>query len=199
MVNDISQLNYTYDDLGLGAAPALISRNMQRLSNLGVVRTAKQPKAMASMTNAELVGANSTPLVLTASGARTTVKLDSTGWNKVARSLKAASETSLPDEVYLQLEGVKGNADANVYSVSVNHHYAGHISLFGLRMASRKSGPHAGAGLTIRLDISGIVDKLHLDNTINAGSLDVLIQPTGSAKGDECTVDRVSIYRKGQK
>jgi tyrosinase len=198
MVNTISQLNYTYDDLSSGA-PALVSKNMLRLSNLGVKPDAKQVKPMPSNTRSELVGANSTPLALTASGARTTVKLDPAGWNKVANSLKTASETHLPDEVYLVLEGVKGDADANVYSVSVNHHYAGHISLFGLRIASRKNGPHGGAGLTIKLDISRIIDQLHLGNALDADSLDVLIQPTGTAsKGGECTIQRVSIYRKVQ-
>jgi tyrosinase len=199
-VNTIAQLNYNYDDLSLGVAAALANRNALRLRNLAALQNIKSIKPMDSKGRSELVGANSAPLSLTASGARTTVKLDSTGWNNVTNSLVTASATSLPDEVYLVLEGVKGTADANMYTVSVNHRYAGHISLFGLRIASNKNGPHGGAGLTIRLDISKIVDQLHLNNAIESNSLDVLIQPSGPvAKGGECTVDRVSVYRKAQK
>ena len=198
-VNTIAQLNYTYDDLSMPATAAL-SKNALRLRNLAALQDVKSIKPMDSKAHSELVGANSAPLSLTASGARTTVKLDSAGWNNVTNSLVTASATSLPDEVYLVLEGVKGNADANMYTVSVNHHYAGHISLFGLRIASTKNGPHGGAGLTIKLDISRIVDQLHLSNAVQSNSLDVLIQPSGPvAKGGECTIDRISVYRKAQK
>ena len=201
MVNTITQLNYTYDDLSLGVTKALVSKNTLRLRNLAALpANIKAVEPMASNANPELVGANSAPLTLSASGARTTVKLDSAGWNTVTNSLITASASNLPDEVYLQLEGIKGNADANTYTVSVNHQYAGELYLFGLRIASKKNGPHGGAGLTVRLDISEIIDQLHLENAIKSNTLDVLIQPSGPlAKGVECTVDRVSVYRVSQK
>ena len=201
MVNSISQLNYTYDNLSSGVATPLISKPTQRLRKLAVKQEdVKKVNIMDNKVQTELVGANNAPLTLSASGVHATLKLDSSGWKTVTTSLLKASESSLPDEVYLLLEGVKGNADSNMYTVSVNHHYAGHISLFGLRIASRKNSHHAGAGLTIRLDITNIIDQLHLDNTINADSLDILIQPSGSnSKDGECTIDRVSIYRQGQK
>jgi len=201
MVNSISQLNYTYDNLTLGVAPALVSKNALRLRNLAVISDdIKQVKDMDSDAQSELVGANNEALALDASGGRTTVKLDTSGWKTVTNSLQKASVTSLPDEVYLQLEGIKGTADSNTYTVSVNHHYAGHISLFGLRIASKTDGKHGGAGLTIRLDISEIIDQLHINNAIEANSLDVLIQPVGPvSEEDPLTIDRISIYRNGQK
>jgi len=200
MVNSISQLDYTYEDLSLGVAAPLVSMPMQRLRNLAVkLDDVKEVKSMDSNAKTELVGANQESLSLDASGAHTTVKLDTTGWKTVSNSLLKASATNLPDEVYLQLEGVKGNADSNIYTVSVNQQYAGHISLFGLRIASKKDSKHGGAGLTIRLDITNLIDKLHLNNGIDSGSLDVVIQPAGPiSKGGECTIERVSIYRKGQ-
>ena len=199
MVNNISQLNYTYEELSLGVSTAMLSKNAMRLRNLALADDVKQDTDMDSNTESELAGANKEALKLGATGAHTTVKLDSGGWNRVAKSLKAASKTSLPDEVYLQLEGVKGDADSNIYTVSVNQQYAGHISLFGLRMASMKGGKHGGGGLTIRLDITDIVDKLHLDNDMDTSSLDVLIQPSGPVSDEgECTIERVSIYRKSQ-
>ena len=206
MVDSISQLNYTYEDLTLGTAASLVSKNVKRMRTLANVKNIPE---MSSDSQPELIGANSIPLTLNDTGARTNVALDTKGWKTVSRSLKNVSEklsadtssdVTIPDEVYLQLEGIKGTADANSYTVSVNHQYAGDISLFGLRKASMKDSHHGGAGLTVRLDITSIVDQLHLEDNIDINSLDVLIQPSGpTAKNGEVTVDRVSIYRKGQK
>ena len=200
MVNDISQLKYTYDDLSLGVAPALVSKNTRRLRNLALLlEDVKNVSDMDSDAYSELVGSNNGPLALNTSGARTTVKLDSSGWNTVANSLMKASVNSLPDEVYLQLEGIKGNADANIYSVTVNQHFVGHIFLFGLRKASMKDNEHGGEGLTIVFNITAVIDQLHLTNAIDSNSLDVLIQPTSRTfESDKVSIERVSIYRKGQ-
>jgi tyrosinase len=208
MVNDTNQLDYTYQDLSLGIAVPFMSTNALRLLNFGL--TEDEIKAFNEMSvknTSELVGANSSRITIDAKGVRTTVKLDSKGWNTVTRSLtntfKALTDStvaaSLPDELYLQLEGVKGNEDSVVCSVSVNGHYAGHLYLFGLSDASMKDGQHGGAGLTISLDITRIADQLHLKNELDSSGLDVLIQPVNIvAEGSELTIDRVSIYRKGQ-
>ncbi|WP_337041963.1 tyrosinase family protein [Emticicia sp. 17c] len=207
MVNDISQLNYTYDNLTLGITPTLVSQNALRLRNFGLsVDDSKLLNAKMDENNdSELVGANSAPLKVDAKGAQTNVQLDSSGWNNVAKSLKTTtmaqrlSENKLPDQVYLQLEGIKGKEDSVVCSVTVNNQYAGHLSLFGLKNASQKDGPHGGSGLTIRFDISSIVDKLELSNALDINSLEVHIQPVNViADGNELTIDRVSIYREEQ-
>jgi len=148
----------------------------------------------------DLVGANNESLTLNPAGVRTNVNLDSSGWNTVTNSLKNASTNSLPDEVILQLDDVRGNADSTVCSVSVNQQYVGHISFFGLRKASIKDSHHAGAGLTIRLDITKIIDNLFVNSGIDIKSLDVLIQPTNAIlKNSNVTIGRVSVYRIGQK
>ena len=209
MVKDTHQLYYTYDDLSLGVSMLMASKKAMRLRNFGVPSDElKTLSVMASNVNTEIVGANQGTISLDASGARTTVQLDPGGWNTVTKSLNKAltanaegigTASDLPDEVYLQLEGIKGDEDSIVCSVSVNQQYAGHISLFGLRNASVKDGHHGGAGLTIRLNISKIVDSLQLNNAMNINSLDVLIQPVNIvAEGNELTIDRVSVYRKGQ-
>ncbi len=196
MVNSISQLNYTYDDLSLGVSPTLANVTLERVHTLSRASVPPQPNnKMAKLGKPELVGASTTLLQLDAAGGHISVKLDSKSVKKVSKSLQEASETNLPDEVYLQLEGVKGVADANVYSVTVNHQYAGHFSLFGIRRATNKDGHAGGGGLTVRLDISTIVDQLHLDNDFT-NTLDILIQPNGPNSNDNhCTIDRVSIYR----
>ncbi|MCE7066667.1 tyrosinase family protein [Dyadobacter sp. CY326] len=208
VVNDTGQLNYTYDNLSLGIPPELAGRDALRLRNFGL--TMDETRLLSTMNlnaNTELVGANSSMTTLDATGARTTVKLDSKGWETVTKSLtntfaarinNSPAATNLPDQVYLQLEGVKGNEDSIVCSVSINQQYVGHISLFGLYNASIKDSQHGGAGLTIRLDITKIVDQMHLSGMAELNSLDVLIQPVNIvAEGSELTIDRVSVYRKG--
>jgi len=204
MVNDLTRLDYTYDDLIL--IPEFASREAMRLRKFGLsIPESKSITAMASDETPELVGANRNAISVDATGARTTVKLDSGGWYTVTKSLleatnidAASSAPALPDEVYLELEGIKGNEDSIVCSVSVNQHYAGHLYLFGLSDASDTDGQHGGGGLTIRFDITDIVDELHLTNAADLNSLEVLIQPVNIiAEGNELTIDRVSVYRQG--
>lgn len=155
---------------------------------------------MDSGDNAELVGANDRALQIKSSGARASVRLDSNVQRKVSASLAKASEAELPDQVYLQLENVRGNLDAFKLNVSVNQQNAGTVALFGLRRATLKDGEHGGEGLTFVLDITNIIDNLFLDNTLDEDALDVKIVPNQAVPDDaEITVGRVGIYRRGQR
>jgi tyrosinase len=187
-----------------------MTKNALRLVNFGLPLNAiKNIDDMEQDENTELIGANGGSIALDATGARTTVKLDSKGLKTVAKSIKTFSALSsenitgfnLPDEVFLELEGIRGNADANIYSVTVNQHFVGHVFLFGLRKASQKDGEHGGGGLNIAFDITKIIDQLHLSDkdVTELNSLDIVIQPTGPVyENEKCTIERVSIYRKGQ-
>lgn len=160
--------------------------------------------------NRELMGANTQPVSVVGSGARTVVRLDPKVRGKVAASLASASETQFPDHVYLNLENVRGVRDAHVLSVYINlpeggrpgdhpELLAGSVALFGLRRASRKDGEHAGQGLSFTLDITDIVDALHLGKQLNADSLHVTIVPNRAVPEQaEITIGRVSVYRQGQ-
>lgn len=209
MVTDISLLDYTYEDLSLGVPPLLASKNNLRLRTFGFqLNELKNNKNMKpNKIDSELVGASNNSVVLDASGLHTSVKLESKSWKKVTKSLnnlskidtEEVSAEDIPDEVYLQLEGVKGKEDSIVCTVSVNHQYVGHISLFGLHNASLKDDAHGGGGLTIKLDITKVVDHLHLNDLTDISALDVLIQPVNMVtEGNELTIDRISIYRKTQ-
>lgn len=197
-VNSLSQLDYTYEDFTTAATLTQINALSQRLSKLGVQSTDIKPDVNMDLgTQSELIGANEGQLQLGSTGVRTMVKLDTSGKEKVSRSLLKASATNIPDRVYLQIEGIKGEADGNILGVMVNHQLAGYVSLFGLRGASEESGHHGGSGLTFLFDITAIIDNLHLENALDAGSLDVTIQPTNSIPSqDKITIDRVSIYRE---
>jgi tyrosinase len=199
-VTSLDLLNYEYDDLSTGINPPLVTKLNQRLSKLGAnPGNTTQEENMDIGKKTELVGANEEPLQIKSSGARTTVKFATPAWNKVSESLIKASVSNLPDRVYLQVENVQGNMDSNILTVSVNQQHAGHVSLFGLRKASMKDSHHGGSGLTFLLDITDVIDKMHLDDALNAESLDVLILPDNEVPDEEkITVGRVSIYREGQ-
>ncbi len=199
-VNSLSKLNYTYDNL-VPAVKATPAANLltQRLTRLGAALAAPAPAGvpMDSGDNSELVGAHQGALSITSSGARATVKLDGVVRKKVAASLTAASVAHPPDHAYLQLENVRGTQDAHKLSVYINEHLAGTVGLFGLRTASLQDGPHGGEGLTFELDITPIIDALHLANGLDVDSLDVRIVPNHAiAAGTSLTVGRVSIYRQ---
>jgi tyrosinase len=215
-MDSLSLLDYTYDDLAATVAAAVpsvvkpLDKLNQRLMKLGAAR-AEAAKATAAAAgenmdaedNAELVGANEKPLQIKSSGARAAVKLDSGVQRKVSASLAAASneaKAQLPDQVYLQLENVRGNIDAFKLNVSVNQQNAGTVALFGLRRASLKDGEHGGEGLTFILDITNIIDNLFLNEALDTDSLDVKIVPNQAVPdAADITVGRVSVYRQGQK
>ena len=73
----------------------------------------------------------------------------------------------------------------------------GSIALFGLRRASLKDGEHGGSGLSLELDITDIIDALHLEQAFEADLLDVRIQPDQSiSDGEEISIGRIGVYRE---
>lgn len=209
-VSSLSQVNYTYDSLPEPApAPPLL---IQRLKRLGAVAAAARVEQGATVTtgkNVELAGANQGALPIQGSGASTTVKLDTGVRRKLSASLAKAAETGAPDRVFLNLENVRGARDAYVLSVYINlpegakpsdhpELMAGSVGLFGLRNASLKDGEHSGQGLNFVLEITKIVDALHLGNALDVDSLRVTIVPHQEVPDQaQITVGRVSIYRQG--
>src|SRR5262249_42135599 len=136
----------------------------------------------------ELVGANQGALAIKGNGARTAVKLDSRVRSSVTASLVNASVAKPPDRVYLNLENIRGTNVTPVLSVYINlpenpkpgEHpklRAGSVGRFGLRRATLKDGQHGGQGLSFVLDITKIVDELHLRNALDAVSINVTVLP----------------------
>lgn len=203
-------LNYTYDSLP-PAPPANLFA--QRLTALGATAAATRIQEGAPVTtrpNVELMGANQEALSITGSGTSTSVRLDPGARRKVTASLAMASETAVPDRVFLKLENVRGTQDATVLSVYINlpeaakpgdhpELLAGSVGLFGLHGASVKDGKHGGQGLNFVLDITKIVDALHLNNALDVDSLKVRIVPRRAVPDEALiTIGRISIYRLGR-
>jgi len=89
------------------------------------------------------------------------------------RSTLESANPQEPDHVYLNLENIKSPTDAAVIYVYVNlpagakpedhpECFAGAVSLFGARKATAADGAHGGNGISESLDITGIVDRLHI-------------------------------------
>jgi tyrosinase len=210
-MSDLNKLDYRYDSLPK-PAPA-VNLLAQRLARLGATAAAGRVKEGAAVTpgqNVELMGASQEALPIKGSGASTSIKLDPSVRSKVSSSLAMAAETAAPDRVYLELENVRGTHDAAALNVYINlpegakpgdhpELLAGSVGLFGLRRATLKDGQHGGQGLNYVLDITDIVDALHLENALNVDSLNVQIVPYQDIPDEaQVTVGRISIYRQGQ-
>ena len=211
-MTNLTTLGYTYDDL---SSPFATPQAVARLQVLGAppaAAAAARSPAMAGSKNVELLGASSQGLRLSGREAKAAVALDSAVKSKVAASLNAvarAATPTTPDRVFLNLENVRGLNDATVLSVYINvpegedparypDNKAGTVSLFGVSKASSADDTHAGNGLTFVLEITRVIDKLHLSGALDASQLHVRLVPRKPVPDDaQISVGRISIYRQG--
>ena len=160
--------------------------------------------------NVELVGASQQALPVRGSDVRTSVQLDTNVRRKVTASLTtAARAAAVPDRVFLNLENVRGLVDSTAFRVYVGlpeganpadypQLLAGSIALFGVRKASMADEEHAGQGLNFVLEITHIVDALHLNNAFDVDHLDVRLVPVKPVPDEaQVTIGRISIFRQG--
>ena len=209
---DLSKLGYTYDDLSPAKPPVQPAERLQRLgASPAAVEAMKGVAAVPTGKNVELVGASSGPLKIAGSEAATSVQLDAGARNKVSQSLTLAARAAAPapDRVFLNLENVRGLVDSTALDVYVGlpdganpadhpELLAGSIALFGVRKASIADEEHAGQGLTLVLEITNIVDALHLGNAFDVSALNVRIVPENPVPEDaQISIGRVSIFRQG--
>lgn len=158
--------------------------------------------------NVELLGAYGQRMSIVGKEARARVTLDNTVKQKVTASLAAASQAKPPDRVFLNLENVRGVNDAAIFNVYINapegddpakhpECKAGSVSLFGVRKATLKDGEHSGNGLTFVLEITDIVDRLHLAGALDAGHLDVRLVPRNPlSESAQVSIGRISVFRQ---
>jgi tyrosinase len=214
-MSDLSTLNYIYDDV---SPPTAATQAVARLQRFGVPAPAAaalaRSTAMAGPKTVELLGANTQSLRLTGTEARTAVALDPAVHQRLTASLRSAAAAaataapSAPDRVFLNLENVRGVADATAFNVYINlpdgadpaqhpDNLAGSIALFGVRKASLADAKHAGDGLTFVLEITHVIDKLHLSGALNAAQLDVRLVPRNPVpEGAKISIGRISVFRQ---
>lgn len=200
-MGDLSKLDYAYDDV---SSPAVVPPVLLRRQRLGIAPAAFAPKegiaAMAtSKHQAELVGANQQSLKISGTGdVHSAVRLNKDVQRKVRASFAAAAAPEqAPDRVFLNLENVRGSNDATTLNVYVNERLAGNVSFFGVRRASMPE--HGGKGRTLVLEITNIVDDLHLQGGFDLDKLDIRIEPLTPVPEDaNVSIGRMSIFRQGR-
>lgn len=202
----IDALGYEYDDLTPGAAVQGMDMAARR-AVLGIAAAARGGPAVAA-SSSEMMGASDKGLALSGSGAtRTTVRTDAAVRGRVSNSLAGRAATA-PDRVFLNLENITGLYDAVIFEVYVGvaadaddatrqAHLAGNVSLFGVRQATDMAGRHSGGGINATLEITGIVDKLHLAGNFNVDELSVEIVPMDEIpEAAQVRIGRISLYRQ---
>jgi len=204
-MENLSDLQYTYDNLALPTGLALPAQRFERLGASATQAQALQKKVNAMSRSVNLLGASDTQLRLAGMGGTTRVTLHPPVQKKLAASLTAAPQ-AVPGRVYLNLENVRAKRDGAVFTVYINLPHgadpakhpelrAGSIALFGARAASETDGEHAGEGLSFSLDISSIVDVLHQAQDLDAGKLDVQLVPRNPLPEEaQVTIGRIGVY-----
>jgi tyrosinase len=210
-MSDLSKLDYTYDDVSpatTGPSP-LEARMLRGVAAADTTEAVRRP-AMAPKT-VELLGANNESIRLSGTEATTSVALDAAVQDKLSSNLRSANTESVavPDRVFLNLENVRGISDATIFDVYINvpeganpanypRNLAGNVSLFGVRKASKVDDTHAGEGLTFVLEISDVIDRLHLSGALAAGQLHVRLVPRHPVPDEaQISIGRISIFRQG--
>ena len=207
-VNSIASLDYSYQELDAASLPAP-SALAQRLKTLKVSGSLPESVPQAHRAAAELMGASAAPVQLSGAGSATaSVRMDAGEQKALSSSLRAASLNALPDQVYLQLDQVKGALDGAVVGVYIDLPanptpeqlracHAGDVGLFGLRRASAAHGEHGGEGLSFVLDVSHLFDRLHQQGRITEGSVQVTLKPRRALpQSSKIEVGQLSLYRQ---
>lgn len=210
-MSNLSELGYGYDDVSPPAGVPEAAARLRRLgapaaTNEAVVRST----AMAGPKTVELLGANTESIRLTGTEAKASVTLDTAVRSKVSANLESvgASASAVPDRIFLNLENVRGRSDATAFNVYINvpdgedpakypDHLAGSVALFGVRKASVADSTHAGDGLTFVIEITRVIDTLHLAGDLNVAQLHVRLVPLNPvAEAANISIGRISIFRQ---
>ena len=210
-VTSTTALDYEYDDLSPAAPPVSQEKRLQRL---GLAAPSGGAKAMPGPKKVELIGANDASVPLSGGETRSRVRLDPAMRRKVTASLtpdaKGVGVAAAPDRVFLNLENVRGRSDAAAFHVYVGlpddeepadhtDRLAGSIAPFGMTKASQPDDEQGGEGLTFVLEITDIVDQLHLDDSFDVDDVPVRIVPVRPIPEEaDLSIGRISIFREGR-
>jgi tyrosinase len=142
--------------------------------------------------------------------AKASVTLDTAVQRKVTASFQAAptAPRPAPDRIFLNLENVRGLNDAIAFNVYINvpegddpaNHpelKAGSFALLGVRKATMTDAQHAGNGLTFVIEITDVIDRLHLAGALNTNELHVRLVPRQPVSDEaQIRIGRISVFRQ---
>jgi tyrosinase len=205
-------LDYRYDD---ETPPVVERRAERRMKRLGARVDAagrtreREDVAVGSGKTPELIGASDGPVRVTGSTGAA-IRLDPSSTQALRGNLERASAAARPRaepaRVFLKLEGIRGTSDAAIYHVYIGlppnadpagyrDRLAGTVSLFGVSAASDPNGPAAGSGINQVLEITEIVDALHLSGD-DLNRLDLRFVPaTAAGAGANFSIGRLSVFK----
>lgn len=206
-MQDIAALGYDYDDLTPGAATAPVLALAARGGITATAFAATRDQGMDKTRTEEMMAA--APEGISVSGARpirSALRVAPVPRDRLLTSF-AARDTA-PDRVFLTLENITGLSNGGAFSVYLalpenaddatrQAHLAGGVSLFGVRQASSVDGPHGGSGLTVTLEVTDIIDKLHLSDALDGQDIAVDILPLDSiSDAARVRIGRISLHRQ---
>lgn len=158
--------------------------------------------AMAAPLPPELVAASDkTSIDIDAPSTTVRVTFDDAARKAATDRLKGAR----PARAIMNFENITGSGGSSNIRVTIEAAgasagpplLAGHISVFGLNLASRAAGLHGGSGLTKTLDVSLILERLQQGGW-DGHALDVTFTPSRpgrrDAVADDLKLGRISIY-----
>ena len=166
---------------------------------------------MARSTGAtvEVLGANAQSLPVAGKGAETSVQLDARTHTKVAARLAAGpAPGARAEQVFLNLENVRGYSDATVLQVYLQfagkdgapsfERQVGSIGLFGITKATESDTGHAGDGLSYALNITKPYSEFAGSGNTDLAKVGVRLQAVAPVQQSaDVSVGRISIVRQG--
>jgi tyrosinase len=207
-------LEYRYED---EMPPVIERRIVRRLDRLGARVPAagvrgREEAGVSTGNSPKLIGA-SDGAVRIAGTTGAAVRLDRSETESLRGNLTRVASAeprtqTEPARVFLKLEGIRSTSDAAIYHVYIDlppdadpadhpDRLAGTVSLFGVSAASDPDGPTAGSGINQVMEITEIVDALHLSGD-GLERLDVRFVPaTPAGSGANVSIGRLSVFKLG--
>ena len=156
----------------------------------------------------EPIGANAAVVRVGGAPVRTQVDLDQQATTAGIAAMGAMEPGKEVTRLYLALESVRGSAPSPLLEVYVNlpegvdpqlhpECHAGSLTLFGLNVASRPDGGHAGNGLGYTIDITDLAQRLTDAGDFDPNHLRVTLVPGEQiSEAKPVTVDRISVLKR---
>ncbi|HUI59013.1 MAG TPA: tyrosinase family protein, partial [Steroidobacteraceae bacterium] len=206
-VLDVRKLGYDYEDISDPLQGAVRRKlRLDEFAAAGGPRAAGRAQPMAEKPTTELLGAGEKSVRLGHARASAEVKLAAAPRSRLSESFAQAGGHE-PDRVFLNLENIRGSNGAAKFDVFLGSkkpgaaapRQVGTFSLFGLEAASDASAAHGGKGLTKVIEVTQVIDAMHLGKELDSNLLEVQIVPRSDVRDDDgITIGHVSLYRQRQ-
>jgi hypothetical protein len=155
----------------------------------------------------ELLGASATQVRVSGTETTASVALHAAARRRTTANLQTEPMLA-PVRIFLNLENVRGFDDAIAFNVYIDvpegddaadhpELNAGSIALAGVRKATMTDAGHAGDGLTLTLEITDVIGRLHQAGALNTDRLHVRLVPRQPIPDEaRISIGRISVFRE---